>query len=55
MTQAITLSNQPIHCVDILALDKIQTEATANANPNHRSGTAPLMFRMPNPLLFPEE
>ena len=55
MIHATTLKDQPTHCVAILALDKIQTEATANANPIHRSGTAPLMFRMPNHLLFPEE
>ena len=52
MTQAITLSNQPIHCVDMLALDKIQTEATANANPIHLSGTEPLKYRKPSHLLF---
>ena len=52
MTQAITLSNQPIHCVEILALDSIQTEATANANPNHLSGIVPLKYRKLSHLLF---
>ena len=52
MTQAITLNNQPIHCVEILALDKIQTEATANANPNHRSDTEPLKYRKLSHSLF---
>jgi len=45
MTQAITLNNQPTHCVAMLALDKIKTEVTANAKPSQRSGTVPLKYR----------
>ena len=52
MTQAITLSNQPTHCVAILALDRIKTEQTAKPNPIHLAGTAPLMYRRPSHLLF---
>ena len=54
MTQAITLNNQPIHCVEILALDKINTDVTARPKPIQRSGTAPLMYRRPRHLLFLE-
>ena len=54
MTQAITLNNQPIHCVEMLALDKMKTDVTARQKPTQRSGTAPLMYRRPRHLLFLE-